>query len=236
MAFLSTRSLEPEILDVERPPIAQLARTYRFLKFINARLGGVRAVRRELERFSTRWPADRPVRILDVATGIADVPRELVEWSRSRGLRLRVTALEFGEDALRLAGGEVSGYPEIALVNADARHPPFRERAFDYVVCGLFFHHLTDDGAVEMLRRFDRLAERGIVVHDLLRRWRLYLWTRFFTRFGGRIARTDGPLSVRKAFTLEEIRTLARRAGTDYLGARVVFGHRFVLSGEKCYK
>ena len=41
------------------------------------------------------------------------------------------------------------------------------------------------------------------------------------------------PLSGRKGFRVREIEAAAREAGVDYLTARVHFGHRFTLAGEK---
>jgi SAM-dependent methyltransferase len=228
---MKARSLEPEILDVRRPPRDELTRAYRFLEWINRRLGGVRAMVRALEAFAPRWTG--PVRLLDVGTGIADIPRAVVDWARATGRRVEVVALDREGDTLELAREASRGHPEIAFVRGDVRELPFAARSFDYVLSSLFLHHLPDDGAVGALRAFDRLARRGIVVNDLLRRRRLLWWTRFFTLFGGDIVRTDGPLSVRKAFTLTEIEAVVARAGLGWLTARVVFGHRFVLAGEK---
>ena len=233
MKFLALRSLQPEIMDVERPPLERLEKIYRFLKFANQALGSTRALRSELGRFSTRWPHDRPVRILDVATGMADVPRGLADWARRKGKSLRIVGLDLEKDTLSLARRETADYPEIELVEGDARALPFADGAFDYVITNHFFHHLKDEEVVALLRRFDRIASRGIVVVDLLRRIRLYLWMHLFTRFSDPIVRHDGLLSVRKSFTLDEIRAVAHRAGLGYLKARAVFGHRFVLSGEK---
>ncbi len=83
------------------------------------------------------------------------------------------------------------------------------------------------------LREFDRVARRGIIVNDLLRRRRALVWIRLFTLFANRYVKYDGPLSVRRGFTLPEIEALARRAGLDWLRVRVHFGHRFTLAGTK---
>ncbi len=226
---MKTRSLEPEILDERRPAGAELESTVRFLSWINRRLGGVRAMRRAFE--SVRW--EGTLRVLDVATGDADVPRALVQWSRRARRKLEFVAFDRESDMLELARKQSRGFPEIAFVQGDARSMPFEPGSFDFVTSSLFFHHLPDDAVVAALRSFARIAKRGIVVNDLLRRRRLYLWTKFFTWFGNDIVRYDGPLSVRKSFTLAEIEALVARAGLPWLKARVVFGHRFVLAGEK---
>jgi ubiquinone/menaquinone biosynthesis C-methylase UbiE len=228
-AGMKTRSLEPEILDVRRPSGAELESTTRFLSWINRRLGGVRALRRALER--VEWTG--ALRVLDVATGDAEVPRALVEWARSAGRALEIVALDRERDMVELAARRSAAYPEITCVLGDALSIPFAARSFDFVMSSLFLHHLADDAVVGALREFDRVARRGVVVTDLIRRRRLHWWTKFFTWFGNDIVRVDGPLSVRKAFTIEEIRGLAAGAGLGWISVEESFGHRFVLRGER---
>lgn len=213
---MKARSLEPERLDVENPRRDLVEGSYRFLSFVNRRLGGVRATRIAFQEFSARWAPGERIRILDVASGTGDIPRALERWDA----RLECTSLDVRADPL----GSVR-------VRGDALRLPFRDGSFDYVITSLFLHHLTDEAAATALGEFDRVARRGLVMNDLLRRRRLYWWTRFFTLFGNEIVRYDGPLSVLKSFTVEELRRLA--APWPYLKTRVCFGHRVIVYGEK---
>jgi len=213
---MKTRSLEPERLDVETPPRDLVERSYRFLSFVNRRLGGVRATRLAFEEFAPGWGAGTRIRVLDVASGTGDIPTALERWNP----RLQFTCLDMRADPSGRVG-----------VRGDALRLPFRDGSFDYVTTSLFLHHLGDAELVRALREFDRVARRGLVMNDLLRRTRLYLWTKVFTLFANEYVRHDGPLSVRKAFTLDELRRLA--APLPYLKTRVCFGHRVILYGEK---
>jgi hypothetical protein len=103
----------------------------------------------------------------------------------------------------------------------------------DYVTATHFFHHLTDEEVVSILMEFDRVARRGIIVNDLLRSRRALAWIRLFTLFANPCVKADGPLSVRRSFTLAEIKALAARSGLHWLKVRVHFGHRFTLAGER---
>jgi len=213
---VKTRSLRPERLDIETPPRELVERSYRYLAFVNRRLGGARATRLAFAEFAPRWGPRERIRVLDVASGTGDIPRILAAWDP----RLEFTCLDIHADPL----GAVR-------VRGDALHLPFGDRSFDYVTTSLFLHHLDDEAAAGALREFDRVARRGLVMNDLLRRWRLYAWTKLFTLFANEIVRHDGPLSVKKSFTLDELRTLA--APFPYLKTRVCFGHRVILYGEK---
>lgn len=213
---MKIRSLAPERLDLETPPRELLERSYRFLSFVNRRLGGVRATRLAFQEFSAGWGATERIRVLDVASGTGDIPEAMERWDP----RIRFTCLDLRADPSGRVG-----------VRADALRLPFRDGAFDYVTTSLFLHHLGDEAAAAALKEFDRVARRGLVMNDLLRRARLYLWTKVFTLFANEYVRHDGPLSVRKSFTVDELRRLA--APLPYLKTRVCFGHRVLLYGEK---
>jgi 2-polyprenyl-3-methyl-5-hydroxy-6-metoxy-1,4-benzoquinol methylase len=210
------RSAELEILDRERVPREMLARVVGYLRFVNRWLGGTRAVARHFRR------VEGAVTVLDVGAGAADIPLDLAR----RFPNVRPLALDLSEEMLAFAEG-------LPRVRGDARRLPFRDRCVDYVVSTHFFHHLSDGDIVEALREFDRVARRGIVVNDLLRRRRALFWIRLLTLWANPVVKFDGPLSVRRGFRVEEIEGLARRAGLGWLRVTEHFGHRFTLAGER---
>jgi hypothetical protein len=86
---------------------------------------------------------------------------------------------------------------------------------YDVVLSTLFLHHLRREEVVALLGRMAAAARRGVLVSDLERGVPGYVvalaGTRLLTR--SRVVRTDALLSVRAAFTREELRTLAAEAG-----------------------
>lgn len=157
----------------------------------------------------------RPLTVLDVATGSADIPQAVANWARRHGVGVRIVALDHNPAILAVARREVGARPEIVLIRGDARALPFADQAVDIVLCGLTLHHFTEGEAARVLREVGRVAREAFIVHDLVRSWRAYagawLQTRLQTR--NRLSRHDGPLSVLRAFTLPEIRAVAVLAG-----------------------
>ena len=148
----------------------------------------------------------RPGRVLDVATGGADIP----EYLRQRGIAQTATGIERSEDVVSIARELSVG---VHLARADALRLPFADRAFDTATAHLFFHHLNEDECVAVLREMSRVARR-VVVLDLERSRVLYLFLWVVLLFSGNaITRHDGPLSVRRSWTKREVRQLAERAG-----------------------
>ena len=231
--WMSRRSLKHEYMDDHTPSQEVFDEVYWFLGAIGHWLGGTRATVRRFEELSRGWTVGERITVLDVASGGGDLARALILWGRARGFDVRVTAIDISPRAIECARRRGPADSWLRLVCADVHLAPFGDGAFDYVTCALFFHHLTDDDVVRTLRAFDRLATRGIVVNDLIRRWRLYAWSWLFTRPFNAVLRNDGPLSVRRAFRSNELSALALQSGMPWLSLRTHFGHRMTLAGER---
>jgi ubiquinone/menaquinone biosynthesis C-methylase UbiE len=211
---------------------AELNRSLRFIRRINFFLGYTRATLRHLQCFSRSWKRGQTIRIVDLATGSADVPRAILGWADRHGFDVRIVGIErHGATAAIAAYGDDPS--RLTIVRGDVLAMPLAEGAFDYAITAMFLHHLTDEQAVAVLQSMDRLARRGVIVADLLRHRRAYHWIRLFTAFSNPMVRHDATLSVLQAFSKDEAIQLARRAGLGYLQYHGHFGHRFVLAGQK---
>jgi hypothetical protein len=211
-----------------------------YIRTVNRRLGGVAALLDHLERWSVRWPADKPVTLLDIATGSADIPLEAVRWARGKGFDLRVTGVDVHATTLELAQDHIDREPDLArsieLRRADALdlHDLFAPGAFDYAHAGLFLHHLREFQGMTVLAIMDRLAACGIVWNDLVRSGVGKAAISLMTLGKPPMIRHDARASVRAGFTRAEAIDLARRAGLDYCRYRwSLLTHRFTVAGEK---
>jgi len=226
----------PELMD--RPDVDPrlLRRALDNLGRVNRYLGGARAVLDALSELSAGWrPGERLV-LADLGTGAADLPRAMVAWGRARGFAVEVVGVDLHPQTIREASGReaAAASPGVELVRADALALPLADRSVDYAVSSQLLHHLSEDEGARLLAEMDRVARRGLVVQDLVRSVRAWLWIRALTAlFGDPITRFDGPASVRQAFLPAEALALARAAGLDWVRARRHFGHRFTLLGER---
>lgn len=229
----------PERMDDPETPRAELEASLRFIRAINRRLGGTRALIDRLERWSARWPRGKPVRLIDLGAGSADIPVAVRRWATLRGHDVRVTAVELHPTTAQLAREYVAEKEEIGgveVIEHDAlaltdRFPP---GSFDYAHAGMFLHHFNDVEVLTLLRIMDRLAERGVVWNDLLRGRLPRLGVRLLTARAPEIVRHDARASVDKGFTKSEAVDLARRVDLGWLrwSASPLAG-RFTLAGER---
>jgi SAM-dependent methyltransferase len=212
-----------ESLDIPDQDPRELRLLLGDLQRVNRRYGGVRLVLRHLQQILPPR-SNRPLTLLDVAAGGADVTRAVARWAADRRLPLRCVALDRHPEVLAAAREQVASGETLAFVRADALALPFADRSVDVVICGMALHHFTPAEAVRVLREIARVARRGFVVHDLVRSWPLYAaaWIDGRLLARSRLARHDAPASARRAFTVGELRELAAAAG---LGAARLVRH-----------
>lgn len=203
-----------ELLD--RPaPFADLSQSLADVSRLNGLFGGRSITLTWVKRLLAGAPRDRAITVLDVGTGGADIPRALARWARRARRRLRILALDRDRATLAVARRATARYPEIVLLQGDALALPVQPRSIDVVISALTLHHLEPAAAVRYLAEMDAAARMGFVVNDLLRSRTAYaaVWlaTRALTR--NRMSRHDGPLSVLRAYTPAEVRSLCEKAG-----------------------
>ncbi|MFQ5847590.1 MAG: methyltransferase domain-containing protein [Candidatus Methylomirabilales bacterium] len=203
-----------ELIDEPGIGSQELSANLQDLERLNHLFGGTRLILRYLGPILRRANAGE-VRILDVATGGADIPAAIVAWARRQGWRVRIVGIDKNPQVLRAAAERIRGYPEIRLELGDALALPYPAGSFDIVLCSLALHHLTYRDGIALLTSLDKIGRRGFIVNDLLRSWHGYLLTwlamRLFRR--GRLVRHDGPVSVRRAYTPSELLAMVERAG-----------------------
>jgi SAM-dependent methyltransferase len=198
--------------------IRDLADSLADLRSVNRWLGSAATMIRRLGPLILRVAnrSDRPVRLLDVGTGSADLPLRLVAWSRKHGVDLRVVACDRHPTTAALAIRATAGQSAVRVVLADALALPFGDDAFDLGLCSTTLHHFPDASAVRVLRELDRVSRTGVLVSDLRRTPAAALGARLLAATvwrGNPVTRHDGPLSVAAAFTPDELVRLAHDAG-----------------------
>jgi SAM-dependent methyltransferase len=230
------RTLTPERMDAPDAPREELRAALGYLRFVNRRLGGSKALIRCLERFSPRWPRDRAVTLLDVGAGSGDVAQAARAWAAQRGFDLRVTVVDQHVETVRVARERVGGDAGIEVVEADALTltDRFAVGSFDYAHAGLFLHHLNDVQALTMLRVMDRLTRAGVIWSDLVRSRVMEAAVALSIRGQAPMVRHDAVVSVQAGFTRREALDMAARLDMRWLRwRREPLLYRFVMAGEK---
>ena len=203
---LSSRTDAIELLDSGGLSMAEVELNLTDLARLNRLHGGTAASVDGVQRL---LGARRDARILDAGTGGADMPLAFARraW-RSVGVDLH-------PEVLSIARRETAAEPLIEIVEGDAGALPFDDGAFDVAHCSLLVHHLQPADVVDALRELSRVACHGVVINDLRRGiWPFCATWASVMAFGRSwVTRRDGPVSVRRAYTLDELDRLLAEAG-----------------------
>jgi len=215
-----------ELLDDPRAdPVAVHAELHDIAR-LNALFGGTRAVVRELESFfeTARRETGNGERatwtLLDVGTGLGDIPRAAARAARRHGIALRLVGVEVNRAAARLARGADAAAP-LALVLADGGALPLGPRSVDVVVASQVLHHVPREVGVRWIAALDRVARRAVVLADL-RRSHLAMagvWAASLGLGMSRVTRRDAVVSLKRGYTKREFDEILREAGVTNDGA-----------------
>jgi SAM-dependent methyltransferase len=201
------RSLESELLDAPDIDPALMTRSLADVAKSNTLFGGRSAAIEEFRDALKELP--RCASLLDVGTGLGDIPRRARDVAYEEGIELFAFGLDSAEELARASSTAVD-----CVVCGDALDLPFADRSVDVVMCSQVLHHFSRPEALVLLREMDRVARVRVIVSDL-RRSRLAaagLWLASFPLRFHAVSRHDGVVSVMRGFTPEELVDTVREA------------------------
>ncbi|HEX6746462.1 MAG TPA: methyltransferase domain-containing protein [Longimicrobium sp.] len=225
-----------ELMDEPAQDRTELAKSLDDLRAVNRWLGGTRVVLHHLADLVARHPREA-YRILDVGTGSGDIPLEIARWARGEEVQVHVVATDNHATTLAFAREHTAAEPVVQVEAADALRLPYADGSFDFVLLSTALHHFDDErDCIRVLREMHRVSRIAFVVNDLARSRAALLGARLLAATFWRrhpVTRHDGPLSVRRSFTPDELRALAARAGFANGRVRAHFPFRLSLVVER---
>lgn len=232
MTDLKTRERLPELMDDPEldPDLHQAA--LRGLQRVNVLSRSAAILWPEILKTACRLTT-RPLRILDIASGGGDVAVSIGRRCWASGIEAEVEGWDISPLAVQRATEHAvrQRANNVRFTVQDVLQDPPRQQ-FDVVMCSLFLHHLDLSDAQQLLHAMRQLAVHQVLINDLRRTRAGYvlawLGCRLLTR--SPIVHTDGPLSVRAAFSLEEVNSLADECGLANARLTTHWPQRFLLS------
>ena len=198
-------------MDQPQPVSAALELDLHNLRQLNRFFGSYSLVRHFLQRWIRPGAS---LRVIDLATGSGDIPRLVVSYAREAGARVSIDAVDGQKATLEVAARLSVGFPEIKYHEGDIRSWRGADR-YDIVLCSLVLHHFSEEDAVQVLRHAADLSRHYTLVADMRRGHFASAGVAILTAliFRHPMTKHDARLSAARAFSAEELRQLARRAG-----------------------
>lgn len=183
----------------------------------NALFGGLSAALEEIKETLEDLP--RCATLLDVGTGLGDIPCRARALARENGVDLTTVGFDSALELTRASGESVS-----FAVCGDALRLPFADRSVDIVMCSQVLHHFAERDAAMLVREMNRVARIRVIVSDIRRSWiaAAGLWLVSFPLRFHAVSRHDGVVSVLRGFTSDELSDTV----TDAIARRPVVHRR----------
>ncbi|MGQ0714254.1 MAG: methyltransferase domain-containing protein [Gemmatimonadaceae bacterium] len=171
----------------------------------NALFGGAHAVIAELDdvfRSALAKASPPEITLLDVGTGLGDIPARVREHAQGRGVTVHTVGLDTSNALASAARAEA-----LPVLRGDALRLPVADRTFDVVMCSQVLHHFPGEDAVTLIRELDRVARVCAIVSDIRRSWLAAagIWLASWPLRFHPVSRHDGVVSVLRGFTRAEL-------------------------------
>jgi SAM-dependent methyltransferase len=214
-----------EILDSADIDPAIVTRSLADVARSNALFGGTSSAIHEIKNALVELPSRGT--LLDVGTGLGDIPCRARAVAKERGIDLMTIGLDAASVLANASRKSVT-----ASVCGDALRLPFADSSVDIVMCSQVLHHFADADALTLLREMNRVARRRVIVSDLRRSWLAAagLWILSFPLRFHAVSRHDGVVSVMRGFTTTELADTVEKAVARRPGAHRRRGFRVTTS------
>jgi hypothetical protein len=216
MPDFSKRDTTPELMDAEVVSYEELRGALRQLTQANELSFAYRPTLSFFKRLARedRLAQDRPIIVIDAASGYGDMSRKVDAWAARNGINLEIVGVDMNPWAARAAAEATAPGRPLRWVTANLFD--FRvEGGADIIMSSLFTHHLPNPQLVRFLRWMEENARVGWFINDLERHPLPYYFLKFafWATRRHRFMRHDGPVSIASAFKRQDWVRLLHKAG-----------------------
>jgi SAM-dependent methyltransferase len=214
MVSFKHRSFQPELMDAPGIPAHLMHHNLGELDILNRYFRGHSISLEGIKQLVTDHK--KTYHITDLGCGSGDVLQYIARWARSNSYSVKLTGVDINADAIGYLAVNCATYPEIKGVVSSYKDYLASEPRIDIVHSSLFCHHLNETELLELFRTLQH-CNCDFVINDLHRSpiayWGAWLMPRLLN--GTHLSKHDGPVSVQKAFTRDELLQLLHAAGVE---------------------
>ncbi len=229
MVSFKNRSGQSEMMDAPDIPVQLLHKNLGELDVLNRYLGGHSISIEGIKRLMT--DRQKIYHIVDLGCGSGDVLKYIARWARLNQYQVKLTGVDKNPDAIQYLIINCSEYSEITGVVSDYRDFLKTDPKVDIVHCSLFCHHLNNQELLQLFSYLKTYTSEGFVVNDLQRSPIAYYSVWFLTRLlnGSALSKHDGPISVLRAFSRNELEQLLHTADLQEISIQWRWAFRYLV-------
>jgi SAM-dependent methyltransferase len=175
--------------------------------------------------------SNRVTRVLDIGTGRGDLPIALAALAEKHKVNIEFSGIDLSQRCVDYASKIAAECRSpVKFIQQDALSGQL-PMIVDVIISSQFMHHLDPPQIVKLLSDMKASGAKLIMVGDLVRNYFNLGTVCFFTSLfsSSKVAKFDGPVSVRAAFTIAEWQKMAHEAGLDGANIRPVFPVHMIM-------
>lgn len=229
---MQPRTVKKELGDLPQADLREFNSSVKYLQIPNKLLLNRWLIFRFLKPYLKNSEA---IKILDVGTGVADIPIYLSERLAALRVNAFITGLDSSAQTVNLARLAAQSHPNIRIINARLEEIP---DSYDAIIASQIFHHFSPSEAVAFLKTAFEKSTKVVIISDLIRSRFLYWLVKIFTYLTttNRISRNDGGLSVLRCYDNSEIIKFLESAHiTTYKIHNILFRKFVVITHENSH-
>ncbi|MGD9200630.1 MAG: methyltransferase domain-containing protein [Chitinispirillia bacterium] len=205
---LSNRSFYPEKMDDRTCDSNQLLNTVNQFYYINRFLSNSRKFIKQYIIKDMEKDKLKQYIFLELGAGGCDIAIWLNSYCKRKKISLKIYCLDNDPRIIGYATQKCMGINAISIIHDDICNIDSLPVRPDYVFCNHLIHHLSDTQVTGFFWRLTSITRRIALINDIVRSpiayFLYYLMSNLF--FRNSYAIHDGCLSIRKSFTLNELK------------------------------
>lgn len=181
--------------------------SYNFIVQTNRLFGAYAPIKKFITRLVKQSTSNEPLQIIDVGSGIGDIPNHVSQALISEPHQTHFTCVEYNEHAITMGKKHYSNNSALTFIQADAfSFTPADKTVFDGATACMFLHHLSYDEIGQLINHLSTIVRGRILICDLHRSLLPYLATWIWSIFQSSGVRHDALLSIQKGFTRRDLK------------------------------
>lgn len=205
------RSTEQEIMDDPNLDIVALKKIFLDINKVNKMLNGYFITLKAIEKiFDENLKSSYT--LMDLGCGDGDMLKQVAIYFKDRSTSLNLIGVDLNGNAIKIARENCRSFSNISFLQQDILTLDTIGPPCDILLCTLTMHHFGKDEIPVFLNQIVELPRIGVVINDLQRsKLSYYLFKVFSVIFiKTDIARYDGLISIKRAFTKSELQEYSR--------------------------
>ncbi|MBX3709965.1 MAG: methyltransferase domain-containing protein [Gammaproteobacteria bacterium] len=228
------RSDKKEIMDDFLLQSDELKKNLDELDIYNRWLGGKQVLISSLNYIYRAYPnhfKNKKIIIGDLGCGSGDLLRAMDKWVQRKKISAELIGVDANQFMINYGIEKSSAHQNIQYKMLDIFSNEFAKIQFDIICLNNICHHFNDEEFIHLLKQLAKQTQLAIIVNDLHRHWFSYFAIKGITTVlpFSYLSRHDGPLSVLRAFTKQELVHILREAHLNKYQIRWAWTFRWAV-------